>query len=70
MKIARWGDCPSAWIEQHNVGSVCAQLGDTARGRALVADALAKMRASGLADDRHISMAENTLELIGTLERR
>lgn len=63
-KLAAFGECPAGWLEQHNVGSVCAQLGDFERARALVAPALEALREQLGDEHPHVAMAQRTLDRI------
>lgn len=60
-KVELWGDGSAVWLEEHNLGTVHAQLGDLAEARRLIEGALAKLR-SELGDDHpHVQLAERSL---------
>ncbi|HVV82391.1 MAG TPA: hypothetical protein VHE35_04900 [Kofleriaceae bacterium] len=60
-KLALWGECPSAWLERHNLGTVHGQLGDLEQARVLIAAALAALEAQLGRGHRHVEMARRSL---------
>lgn len=66
-KLALWGECPSAWLERHNLGTVHAELGELAEARALIAPALAALEAQHGPEHGHVALARRSLARVDAL---
>lgn len=67
-KLQMWGECPAAWLERQNLGSVLSTLGRKDEARALIEDALGRLRAHFGDDHQHVRMAERNLARIDAPE--
>jgi tetratricopeptide (TPR) repeat protein len=63
-KLALWGECPSVWLERHNLGTVHARLGEPDVARTLVSASRARFITEFGNDHPHVQLCERTLARI------
>ncbi|UJR81885.1 hypothetical protein [Sandaracinus amylolyticus] len=60
-KLALWGECPAAWLEEHNLGTIHVELGDAGAARPLIESAARKLERQLGGDHPHAAMARRSL---------
>jgi hypothetical protein len=61
-KLELWGECPSVWVERHNLGTVYAQLGEPAIAHELVTAARTRLVAAFGDFHPHVQLCDRTLK--------
>lgn len=56
-----WGEAPSVWLEQHNLGTIHAQFGEPAEAKRLIEDAMANLIMILGEDHPHVDMCRRSL---------
>ncbi|MFT3698586.1 MAG: tetratricopeptide repeat protein [Kofleriaceae bacterium] len=65
-KLELWGECPSVWLERHNLGTVYAQLGDRETAVPLIREARDRLLAQFGSENPHVQMCERSLARVTT----
>ncbi|MFO0726406.1 MAG: hypothetical protein U1E65_21650 [Myxococcota bacterium] len=66
-KRAAWGDCPALWLEQQNLGTIWAQLGEPQKARALIEAARKELIAALGPGAAEVELCDRSLAKLGPL---